>query len=541
MYEKNLHRRPANHVPLTPLSFLPRAAAVYGQKTAVIYEQTSYNYTTLYIRCRKLASSLKDVGVSQNDTVSVLAPNVPAMLEAHFAVPMCGAILNTINVRLDATTVAFILAHSEAKVLIVDRQFSALATEALAQMTETLPLVVCIEDEEVIQDRSNLKDFMLYEDFLLRGNEAFDWKTPDDEWQAISLNYTSGTTGNPKGVVYHHRGAYLNAFGNIMALQMNTETRYLWTLPMFHCNGWCHPWALAAIGATQICIRKTEPASIFSAISRHRITHMCGAPVVLNMLVHASDKVKIAFDHEVQVATGGASPPSTVILSMAKIGFRVHHLYGLTETFGPATLSEWQEDWEKLEEQVQAERIARQGVAMPTLETVRVCHPDSLQDVPQDAQTIGEIMVRGNTVMKGYLKNSKATEEAFKEGWFRSGDLGVVHKDGYIEVKDRSKDIIISGGENISTIEIEEILYRHPAIMEAAVVSCPNEKWGEVPCAFVCLIPSANTITSQDIIQYCRDKLAHFKAPKKVVFGELPKTSTGKVQKYLLRERAAVL
>ena len=542
MYERDLQQRPANYVPLTPLSFLARAAQVYPTKKAVIYGEQGRDYGTLYGRCRQLASAFSEAGVGKGDTVSVLAPNVPAMVEAHFAVPMTGAVLNTINTRLDAATVAFILTHGEAKVLLVDRELAGVAAEALSRMRGAAPLVVSIDDELADADgERGAVGEVEYEGFLARGCSDFAWEPPENEWQAISLNYTSGTTGNPKGVVYHHRGAYLNALGNVMALQMSPRTVYLWTLPMFHCNGWCHPWALAAAGATQVCLRRTEPAAVFAAIARHEVTHMCGAPVVLNMLIHAPDEVKRRFDHEVQVASGGASPPSAVISSMAEMGFRVHHLYGLTETYGPATLCAWQLGWDDLDEKSQAERIARQGVALPTLEEVRVGDPESFEEVPADAATIGEIMVRGNTVMKGYLKNGEASRAAFAGGWFHTGDLGVVHEDGYVEVKDRSKDIIISGGENISTLEVEEVLYRHPAVMEAAVVARPDDKWGETPCAFVALAPSAEPVTADELIRYCRDHLAHFKAPRTVVFSELPKTSTGKIQKFLLRERAAAL
>ena len=542
MYESDLQRRPANYVPLTPLSFLARSARVYPSRKAVVYGEKWHDFRTLYGRCRQLASALRGAGVGTGDTVSVLAPNIPAMLEAHFAVPMTGAVLNTINTRLDAAAAAFILTHGEARVLLVDSELGGLAADALSRMQGPPPLVVAIDDElsgggGEIEAVGEIE----YEEFRSRGCGDFAWEPPEEEWQAISLNYTSGTTGNPKGVVYHHRGAYLNALGNVMALQMNPRTVYLWTLPMFHCNGWCHPWALVAAGATQVCLRKTEPAAIFDAIARNKVTHLCGAPVVLNMLIHAPDRVKRRFDHEVLIASGGASPPSAVISSMAGMGFRVHHLYGLTETYGPATLCAWQEDWNDLDETSQAARIARQGVAMPTLEEVRVCDPESLEKVPADAATIGEIMVRGNTVMKGYLKNPEASAAAFAGGWFHSGDLGVVHEDGYVEVKDRSKDIIISGGENISTLEVEEVLYRHPAVMEAAVVARPDQRWGETPCAFVALAPSADPVTAEELIRYCRDNLAHFKAPKTVVFGELPKTSTGKIQKFLLRARAAGL
>ena len=538
MYDRDLERRAANHVPLTPVGFLARTAAVYPRKTAVIYGDSACDYATLYQRCRQLASALVAAGVGPGDTVAVLAPNTPAMLEAHLAVPLCGGVLNTINFRLDDEAIGFILAHGEARVLIVDREFGDVAGQALRQLAKP-PLVIEIDDPaaEVTTSCGDRE----YEAFLSCGDADFEWMAPDDEWRALSLNYTSGTTGNPKGVVYHHRGAYLNALGNIMALRFDFDTVYLWTLPMFHCNGWCHPWALSSVAATHVCLRKTDPAAIFPAIANHGVTHMCGAPVVLNMLIHAGDEVKQPFEQTVQVATGGASPPSAVIAGMAEMGFRVHHLYGLTETYGPATMCAWQREWDRLDAEAQAGRMARQGVALPTLEQVRVCDPDHLGDVPADGASLGEIMLRGNTLMKGYLKNGSATEEAFRGGWFRTGDLGVMHDDGYIEVKDRSKDIIISGGENISTVDVEEILYRHPAVREAAVVARPDEEWGETACAFVALKSDDEVATEADIIAFCRDNMAHFKAPKTVIFGELPKTSTGKIQKFILRDRAAAL
>jgi len=540
-FDQDLGKRPANYTPLSPLSFLARSAAVYPNKTAVIHGDMRFNYRTFYTRCRRLASALEKRGIGIGDTVAVMAPNTPPLLEAHYGIPMCGAVLNALNIRLDAGTVAFVLEHGEADLLIADRQFADVVGEALKKMSNPPPVIV-INDPP--NDPPEGYDTAIsgqdYESFLNEGDPDYEWKGPSDEWQAISLNYTSGTTGNPKGVVCHHRGAYLNALGNALAFKLSDNTVYLWTLPMFHCNGWTYTWAVTAVGGTHVCLPEVDPALIFSFIVKNKVTHMCGAPIVLNMLINAPDPVKLPLPHTVEVATGGAAPPSTVIKKMDAMGFHVTHLYGLTETYGPVTICAWQQEWDALNKEQQTAMVARQGVQYPTLEKIRVCDPATMMDVPADTQTIGELMIRSNTVMKGYLKNPAATDEALKDGWFRTGDLCVVHPDGYVEVKDRSKDIIISGGENISSLEIEEVLYRHPSVMEAAVVSRPDEKWGETPCAFVTLKPDA-TAGEADIINFCRDNMAHFKAPKSVVFGELPKTSTGKIQKVVLRDKVKEL
>jgi fatty-acyl-CoA synthase len=531
----HLQRGAANHVPLSPLSFLARAAAIYPDKTAVIHGASRYTYAQFDERCRRLADALRRRGIGPGDTVAVMAPNVPALLEAHYAVPMAGGVLNALNYRLDAATIAFILEHGAAKIVVTDREFSATMREALARLAAP-PLVIDIDDP--LHPGGELIGAMDYEAFLATGNPDAPWHLPDDEWRAITLNYTSGTTGNPKGVVYHHRGAYLNAFGNAIAFGLSASSVYLWTLPMFHCNGWTYTWAVTAVCGTHVCLRRVEPAAIFAAIAEHQVTHLCGAPIVLNLLVHAPDAVKRRFAHTVEVATGGAAPPSAIIANMERMGFRVTHLYGLTESYGPSTLCAWQEDWETLPLDTRAGLMARQGVRYPTLESVRVVDPATMVDVPADGATVGEMVLRSNTVMKGYLKNTKATDEAFAGGWFHTGDLCVMHEDGYVEVKDRSKDIIISGGENISSLEIEEVLYRHPQIMEAAVVAKPDEKWGESPCAFVTPKLGSDALTAAEVIAWCRANLARYKVPKTVVFGPLPKTSTGKIQKFVLRDAA---
>ncbi len=537
-YDERLGRNEANYTPLTPLTFLARSAAVYPDKAAVIHGNRRYDYRSFYDRCRRLASALARRGVTPGDTVAVMAPNVPALLEAHYGVPMCGAVLNTLNVRLDAGSIAFILKHGEAKILLADRIFADVVERALSGL-ERRPTVIDIED--ALGEGGRAIGEKEYEALLEEGDPHYGWLRPQDEWQAITLNYTSGTTGNPKGVVYHHRGAYLNALGNALAIGLRPESVYLWTLPMFHCNGWTYTWAVTAVGGTHVCLRKVEPALVFDYIAAHGVTHLCGAPIVLNTLVHAPASARRQFPQTVIVATGGAAPPSTVISRMEAMGFRVIHLYGLTESFGPATLCAWQTPWDALEKSEQSAKVARQGVRYITLDETRVCDPETGTDVPADGQTIGELWLRGNTVMKGYLKNPQATSEAFAQGWFHTGDLGVVHADGYIEIKDRAKDIIISGGENISSLEVEEVLYKHTAVLEAAVVAQPDEKWGETPCAFVTLKPDADTVTDAELIAFCRERLAHFKVPKKVVFGELPKTATGKIQKTVLRERARAL
>jgi len=535
IYETDLDRNPANHRAMTPLDYLAWSANVYPDKTAVIHGDLKYSYKEFYARCRKLACALWDRGVRKGDTVSVMAPNVPALLEAHYGVPMIGAVLNALNIRLDAANIAFILNHAETKVLITDREFSGVIKEALSELRNP-PLVIDIDDP--LYEGGELLGEKNYEAFIDEGSPTFEWTRPDDEWQAIALNYTSGTTGNPKGVVYHHRGAFLNAMGNSKMFGLDRNAVYLWTLPMFHCNGWCFTWTVTEVAGTHVCLRRVDPELIFPMIQQHNVTHMCGAPIVLNMLVHAPESVKIKFDQTIEVATGGAAPPSAVIAAMERMGFKVTHLYGLTETYGPATLCAWQDEWADLALEAKASKMARQGVVYPTLGEVAIIDPETMERCPRDGETMGEIMFRGNTVMKGYLKNPKASEAAFGGGWFHSGDLAVMHPDGYIEIKDRSKDIIISGGENISSLEVEETLYQHPDVMEAAVVAKPDEKWGETPCAFVTLKPGAGAVSEADIIKWCRENLAHYKAPRTVIFGELPKTSTGKIQKYVLRAQA---
>ncbi len=535
IYDRDLDRNPANHQALTPLTFLDWSASVYPDKTAVIHGDARYTYREFDARCRRLASALSRRGVGRGDTVAVMAPNVPALLEAHYGVPMIGAVLNALNIRLDAAGIAFILDHGEAKALIADREFSPVVKEALAKLGRAI-LVIDIDDP--LAEGGEALGETEYAAFLEEGDPDFDWRPPEDEWQALALNYTSGTTGNPKGVVYHHRGAFLNAMGNAMVFGLDRSAIYLWTLPMFHCNGWTYTWAVTAVAGTHVCLRKTDPALIFPMIEEHGVTHMCGAPIVLNTLIHAPEETKLAFGRIVEVATGGAAPPSAVIAAMERMGFRVTHLYGLTETYGPASFCSWQDGWDGLEPGDRTARMARQGVRYPTLAELMVADPETLEPVAADERTIGEVMIRGNTVMKGYLKNPKASGEAFTGGWLHSGDLAVLHPDGYMEIKDRSKDIIISGGENISSLEVEEVLYRHPDVMEAAVVAKPDEWWGEAPCAFVTLKPGAAEVTADDIVEWCRDNMAHFKAPKTVVFGPLPKTSTGKIQKFALRETA---
>ncbi len=537
IFDQNLDRNPANSAALTPLSFLRRAAAVYPDKLAVVHGASRFTYRQMEERCRRLAGALAARGVGKGDTVAVLAPNIPPLLEAHYGVPMTGGVLNALNTRLDAATIAFILEHGGAKVLIADREFSEVVEAALAQL-ETKPLVIDIDDPE--GEGGSLRGETDYEAFLAGADPDFVPVLPADEWDAICLNYTSGTTGNPKGVVYHHRGAYLNAVGNLIAFGLTPQAVYLWTLPMFHCNGWCYTWAVTAAAGTHVCLRRVDPALIYPLIRDEGVSHMCGAPIILNMLIHAPDEVKLAFEQTVEIVTGGAAPPSAVIEAMEAQGFRVIHMYGLTECYGPATLCAWQEDWDGLDLQARSAKMARQGVSLLTLEHATVRDPESLAPLPADGETLGEIMLRGNTVMKGYLKNPAATEAAFRGGWFHTGDLAVLHPDGYIEVKDRAKDVIISGGENISSLEIEETLYRHPKVLEAAVVARPDETWGESPCAFVTL-KDGQDAEADEIIAFCKDNMARYKAPKTVVFGPLPKTSTGKIQKFVLRDKAKSL
>ena len=530
-----LPRLPANHVPLTPLSFLLRSARVYPERVAVIHGARRFTYAEMLERCRRLASALAGSGVAAGDTVAVLAPNIPEMLEAHYGVPMAGAVLLTINIRLDAAAIGFVLSHSGARVLLVDREWGAVARVALAEMPEP-PRVVEIADPEAATPGEPL-GAIDYEAFLACGDPDAPGRMPADEWETIALSYTSGTTGDPKGVVTHHRGAYLNACGNALAFGLSPESVYLWTLPMFHCNGWTYTWAVTLQGGTHVCLRRVEPAAIFAAVAEHGVTHMCAAPVVLTMLIHAPAEQRRPFSHAARIATGGAAPPSAVISRMEALGFGVTHLYGLTECYGPATICVPQPGLEALPLEERAAFMARQGVNHPTLEEATVLDTATLRPVPADGATMGEVALRGNTVMKGYLRNPAATEAAFAGGWFHTGDLGVLHPDGYIEVKDRAKDIVISGGENVSTLEVEEVLYAHPAIMEAAVVARPDPKWGEVPHAFVTPAPDAPAPTEAEVVAWCRARLAGFKVPKGVSFGPLPKTSTGKIQKYELRQR----
>jgi len=536
-YDTDLDKNQANYTPLSPLTFIERAAAVYPERVAQIHGDRRYSWAQTYERCRRLASALQQRGVGADDTVALMLPNIPAMFEAHFAIPMAGAVIHALNIRLDADAIAFQLQHGGARILITDREFSATVRAALAQL-DTPPLVIDVDD--VLAPGGDLLGEMEYEDLLAGGDADFQWQLPADEWQAIALGYTSGTTGNPKGVVTHHRGAYLNAVSNTLAWNMGAHPVYLWTLPMFHCNGWCFPWTIAALNGTSVCLRAVRDDAIFDSIREHGVTHMCGAPIVMSLMANAPAELIAGIDHTINFMTAGAAPPPAILEGMAKLNIKVTHAYGLTEVYGPAVVCSWHDAWDELSMAEQAEMKSRQGVRYPMLEELLVVDPETMQPVPRDGETIGEIMFRGNIVMKGYLKNPAATQEAFEGGYFHSGDLAVCHPDGYIEIKDRSKDIIISGGENISTIEIEKTLYRHPAILEAAVTAMPDEKWGETPCAFVTLHANAEA-SEQEIIDYCRANMARFKAPRKVVFGLLPKTSTGKIQKFELRERAKQL
>ena len=536
-YEQGLGKNAANFTSLTPLSFIERTARVFPDRTAVVHGETQRSWTETYQRCIKLASALNRRGINKGDTVAMMLPNVPASLEAHFGVPMCGAVLNALNIRLDAKTIAFILDHGEAEVLLTDKEFAPVINEALS-LCKAKPLVIDVDD--ALAPDGELLGEIEYEAFLAEGNTGYDWQYPENEWDAISLNYTSGTTGNPKGVVYHHRGAALNSLGNITAWAMPQRPKYLWTLPMFHCNGWCFPWTVTALAGTHICLRRTEPGPIYQSIIDHQVTHMCGAPIVMGMLVNASSQEQKTLPHSVKILTAGAAPPSAILEQIETLGFDVTHAYGLTECYGPGVVSEWHPEWDELPTAEKAAKKARQGVPYLVMQDLTVMDPETMQKTPADAQTMGEVFMRGNNLMKGYLKNETATEKAFLGGWFHTGDLGVMHPDGYIELKDRSKDIIISGGENISTIEVEGVLYQHPAVAEAAVVAKPDEKWGETPCAFVALKEEAES-SEEELIQFCRDNLAHFKCPKKIVFTELPKTATGKIQKFILREQAKTL
>ena len=534
IYEQDLGKNSANYAPLTPLNFLERCASVYPEKASIIHGDRVYKWSETYQRSCLLASALKKVGVSPGDTVSFMGANTPETYEAHFGVPMSGAVLNALNIRLDSKSIAFILDHAEAKVLFTDREFSKTIKGAL-DLVQEKPLVIDIDDRlffggELIGDQT-------YEEFLKSGDQDYRCFQIEDEWQAIALNYTSGTTGDPKGVVYHHRGAYLNALSNVLCWDLSRHPVYLWTLPMFHCNGWCFPWTLASVAGVNICLRHVRDEGIFKAIKEQRVTHFCGAPVVLNTLINAEPELKDGIDHDVSAMTAGAAPPAAVIAGMENMGFSVTHVYGLTETYGPCVVCSPQDDWQDMSVNSRAEKLARQGVRAPLQDEVMVADPETMLPVPKDGKTIGEIFIRGNLTMKGYLKNPKTTKASFAGGWFHSGDLAVWHSDGYIDIKDRSKDIIISGGENISSIEVESVLFKHPKILEAAVVASADAKWGEVPCAFVTL-KQGEHLTVDELIAYCREEIAGFKIPKKVAFGPIDKTSTGKVQKYLLREKA---
>ena len=535
IFDQGLDPRDANYAVQSPIDFIERTASVYPDFPSIIHGEVRYNWAQTYQRCRRLASALKGRGIGRGDTVAVMLPNIPAMVESHFGVPMIGAVLNTLNVRLDAEAIAFMLEHGEAKVVIADREFGEVVNDAVRHL-EHKPLVIDVDDPEY-GEGVQVSD-LDYEAFLQEGDPAFEWNFPANEWDAISLNYTSGTTGNPKGVVYHHRGAYINSLGNQAVWSMDMHPVYLWTLPMFHCNGWCFPWTITAMAGTHVCLRRVDPEKILQLIRDHQVTHMCGAPIVLNALLNASPEAKAGIDHEVKSMTAGAAPPAQVIGAIEEMGIRVTHVYGLTEVYGPVTVCAWKAEWDELPLQERAKLKARQGVRYHTLAGTMVADPNTMKPVPKDGKTMGEIFLRGNTVMKGYLKNPSATEDAFRGGWFHTGDLAVWHEDGYMEIKDRLKDIIISGGENISTIEVEDTLYRHPAVLEAAVVARPDEKWGETPCAFVTPIDGETGLDEAEVTAYCRENMAHFKCPKTIIFSELPKTSTGKIQKFVLRERA---
>ncbi len=533
-YEHGLDKTPANYVPLSPLSFLARAAQVSPQKPAVVHGDRLLCWGEVYSRCRRLASALQRRGIVRGDTVAVMLPNVPAMVEVHFGVPMLGAVLNTLNTRLDAESIAFMLRHGEARVLLTDREFSPVIGEALRQLDDPDLLVIDVDD--VLAPGGNLLGSIEYEQFLLEGDPAFEWQLPADEWDAISLSYTSGTTGNPKGVVYHHRGAYLNGLANVLNWGMPFHAVYLWTLPMFHCNGWCFPWTLAAISGLNVCLRRIDPATIFRLIQTHRVTHFCGAPIVHGLLINSASLIPEGFDHPVAALVAGAAPPAAIIEGMERLGVNITHVYGLTETYGPAAICMKHAEWDALPLAEQARLNGRQGMAYLMEEAMTVCDGNSLEPVPADGTVMGEIMFRGNIVMKGYLKNPEATNAAFAGGYFHSGDLAVLEPDGYVKIKDRSKDIIISGGENISSLEVEDVLYRHPAVLVAAIVAKPDEKWGEIPCAFIEL-KEGSQVTEEDILAHCRQHLARYKVPRCVCFGAIPKTATGKIQKFALRQQ----
>jgi fatty-acyl-CoA synthase len=538
IYDRDLDRNSANHQPLTPLSLLERAAHVFPDRLAIVHGPLQRTYAEFYARSRRLASALAKRGIGRGDTVAVIAANTPAMLECHYGVPMTGGVLNTLNTRLDAAALAFMLDHGEAKVLLVDREFSGLMAQAL-KLAKGEPYVIDYDDPEYLGPGERIGEIE-YEAFLAGGEETYQRAAPLDEWDAIALNYTSGTTGDPKGVVYHHRGANLLAVGNVVTADMGRHPVYLWTLPMFHCNGWCFPWSLSVKAGVHVCLRQVRAKALYDAIAEHGVTHLCGAPIVMQILLNAAPEERRPLPHLVRFFTAAAPPPAAVLAAMREAGFEVTHLYGLTETYGPAVVNDWKDEWSGLDPAEQAALKSRQGVRYHALDALDVMEPETMTPVPADGETLGEVMFRGNVVMKGYLKNKTSTDAAFAGGWFHSGDLGVKHPDGYVQLRDRSKDIIISGGENISSIEVEDALFQHPAVALAAVVARPDEKWGETPCAFVELKPGA-TVTAQELIVWCQGRLARYKCPRHVVFAEIPKTSTGKVQKFALRERAKAL
>jgi fatty-acyl-CoA synthase len=534
-YDSDLDRNPANYQPLTPLGFLERAAAVFPNHTAIIHGQLTRSYAEFYARARRLASALAKRGIKRGDCVSAMLANTPAMLECHYGVPMTQGVLNTLNTRLDAAIIAFSLDHAEAKVVIIDREFSKVMKKALA-LCKAKPLVIDYDDPEYSGSGERLGKIE-YEEFVASGDPDYAWSMPDDEWDAITLNYTSGTTGDPKGVVYHHRGAYLLSVGNIVTCSMGKHPVYLWTLPMFHCNGWCFPWSISVVAGTHVCLRAVRANAMYAAIADYKVTHLCGAPIVMAALLNAPANEKKPLPHVVEFFTAAAPPPEAVLAAMKAAGFNVTHLYGLTECYGPAVVNDWHQEWDALSATEQAHKKARQGVRYGALEALDVMGPETMTPVKRDGEAMGEVMMRGNVVMKGYLKNKASTEKAFLGGWFHTGDLGVMHPDGYVQLKDRSKDIIISGGENISSIEVEDALYKHPAVLAVAVVAKPDDKWGETPCAFVELKPGQKA-TADELLQWCRQHLAGYKCPRYMVFADIPKTSTGKIQKFKLREMA---
>ncbi|HWD50077.1 MAG TPA: acyl-CoA synthetase [Rhizomicrobium sp.] len=534
-YDADLDRNPANYQPLTPITFLERAAKAFPDRTAIIHSAQRFTYADFYARARKLASALAKQGIKKNETVAVMLANTPPMLEAHYGVPMTGAVLNCLNTRLDAAALAFILDHGEAKILITDREFAPVIKETL-KLAKAKPFVIDYDDPQFQQTGEKLGTIE-YEEFIASGDPDFAWVYPNDEWDAIALNYTSGTTGNPKGVVFHNRGATLMGYGNVIAANMPRHPVYLWTLPMFHCNGWCFPWSLSVVAGTHVCLRWVRAKAIYDSILENKVTHMCGAPIVMSTLINAPDNDRRQIPWTVEFITAAAPPPEAVLAGMAEAGFNVTHVYGLTETYGPAVVNEWKEEWDSLDKAGRAAKKSRQGVRYHALDDLAVLDPETMEPTPADGETLGEVMFRGNIVMKGYLKNPKATQESFADGWFHSGDLGVMHPDGYVQIKDRSKDIIISGGENISSIEVEDTLLKHPAVMFVAVVAKDDEKWGETPCAFVEKKPGHDAVTAEALIEFCRQNLARYKCPRYVVFEEIPKTSTGKMQKFKLRER----